>query len=68
MNRNQIFTTIEFIDDLIRMSIGEYYSEKFYVFDAFKCKCKGLEASNIIDSEEVKKTINELINLIKEKT
>lgn len=68
MNRNQIFTTIEFIDDLIRMSIGEYYNEKFYVFDTFKCKCNGLESSNIIDEEEVKRTITSLINLIKEKT
>lgn len=68
MNRNQIFTTIEFIDDLIRMSIGEYYNEKFYIFDTFKCRCNGLEASNIVDVEEVKRTINELINLIKEKT
>ena len=68
MNRNQIFTTIEFIDDLIRMSIGEYYNEKFYIFDTFKCKCNGLESSNIVDKEEVKRTINELIQLIKDKT
>lgn len=68
MNRNQIFTTIEFIDDLIRMSIGEYYNEKFYIFDTFKCKCNGLESSNIIDKDEVKKTILELISLIKDKT
>ena len=68
MNRNQIFTTIEFIDDLIRMSIGEYYNEKFYIFDTFKCKCIGLDKSNIINEEEVQKTIIELIELIKEKT
>ena len=53
MNRNQIFTTIEFIDDLVRMSIGEYYNEKFHIFDTFKCPCSGLEASNIINAEEV---------------
>lgn len=68
MNRNQIFTTIEFIDDLVRMTIGEYYNDKFFVFDTFKCVSKGLEKSNIVDQEEVKKTILELINLIKEKT
>lgn len=68
MNRNQIFTTIEFIDDLIRMCVGEYYNEKFYVFDTFKCQCNGLEASNIINPDEVRKTILELVRLIKEKT
>ena len=68
MNRNQIFTTIEFIDDLVRMSIGEYYNEKFYIFDTFKCQCNGLEASNIVNAEEVQKTIIELVELIKKKT
>lgn len=68
MNRNQIFTTIEFIDDLVRMCIGEYYNEKFYIFDTFKCRSSGLESSNIINSEEVKKTILELVDLIREKT
>ena len=68
MNRNQIFTTIEFIDDLIRMCVGEYYNEKFYVFDTFKCQCSGLEASNVTNPEEVKKTILDLVELIKEKT
>ena len=68
MNRNQIFTTVEFIDDLIRMSIGEYYNEKFYIFDTFKCKCNGLEKSNIINEDEVRQTIMELINTIREKT
>jgi len=68
MNRNQIFTTIEFIDDLVRMCIGEYYNEKFYIFDTFKCQCCGLEASNIINPDEVKKTILELVQLISEKT
>ncbi len=68
MNRNQIFTTIEFIDDLIRMTIGEYYNDKFYVFDTFKCKCNGLDKTNIVDKEEVKRTILELVKLIKDKT
>lgn len=68
MNRNQIFTTIEFIDDLVRMCIGEYHNEKFYIFDTYKCQCSGLEASNIINPDEVKKTILELVDLIKEKT
>jgi len=68
MNRNQIFTTIEFIDDLVRMSIGEYYNEKFHIFDTFKCPCSGLEASNIINAEEVENTILELVELIREKT
>ena len=67
MNRNQIFTTIEFVDDLVRMCIGEYYNEKFYIFDTFKCQCSGLEASNIINKEEVKNTILDLVELIKEK-
>lgn len=68
MNRNQIFTTIEFVDDLVRMCIGEYYNEKFYIFDTFKCQCSGLESSNIVNPDEVKKTILELVELIKEKT
>lgn len=68
MNRNQIFTTIEFIDDLVRMCIGEYHNEKFYIFDTYKCQCNGLESSNIINPDEVKKTILELVELIKEKT
>lgn len=67
MNRYQIFTTIEFVDDLVRMCIGEYYNEKFYIFDTFKCQCSGLEASNIINKEEVKNTILDLVELIKEK-
>lgn len=67
MNRNQIFTTIEFINDTIRMCIGEYYNEKFYVFDTFKCKCNGLQDSKITDSEEVKKVVSELLELIKNK-
>ena len=61
MNRYQIFTTIEFVDDLVRMCIGEYYNEKFYIFDTFKCQCSGLEASNIINKEEVKNTILDLV-------
>ena len=68
MNRNQIFTTIEFIDDLVRMCIGEYYNEKFHIFDTFKCQCSGLQASNIINAEEVENTILELVELIREKT
>ena len=35
MNRNQIFTTVEFLNNIIRMTIGEYYNDKFYVFDTF---------------------------------
>jgi len=50
------------------MSIGEYYNEKFYIFDTFKCKCNGLDKSSIIDEEEVRKTIIELVALIKDKT
>jgi len=68
MNRNQIFTTIEFLNDMIRMTIGEYYNEKFYIFDTFKCKCNGLENSNIVNKEEVKITIKGLLELIKDKT
>ena len=68
MNRNQIFTTIEFIDDIVRMCVGVYYNEKFYIFDTFKCHCNGLEASNIINSDEVKSTIIDLVDLIEEKT
>ena len=33
MNRNQIFTTVEFLNNIIRMTIGEYYNDKFYTFD-----------------------------------
>ena len=68
MNRNQIFTTVEFVDDLIRMTVGEYYNEKFYIFDTFKCQCSGLEASNVINEEEVRKTFLNLISAIKDKT
>lgn len=68
MNRNQIFTTIEFVDDMVKMSIGEYYNERFYVFDTFKCHSNGLESSNIVNPEEVKKTILDLLALIEEKT
>ena len=68
MNRNQIFTTVEFINNIIRMTIGEYYNEKFYIFDTFKCKCSGLEDSSIINEDEVRTVINELISLIKDKT
>ena len=67
MNRNQIFTTIEFLDDIVRMCIGVYYNEKFYIFDTFKCHSKGLEASNIINPEEVKKTILDLVDSIYKK-
>ena len=66
MSRDQIFTTIEFVDDLIRMCVGEYYNEKFYVYDTFKCQCNGLSASSITNPDEVKKTILELVDLIKE--
>lgn len=67
MNRNQIFTTIEFINDTIRMTIGEYYNERFYIFDTFKCKCSGVENGDIVNKDEVKKVILELIELIEEK-
>lgn len=68
MTRNQVFASVEFIDDLIKMSVGEYHNEKFYIFDNFKCKCNGLKSSDIIDEEEVKKTIRELVDLAQEKT
>ena len=68
MDRKQIFTTIEFLDDIVRMCIGVYYNEKFYIFDTFKCHSKGLEASNIINPDEVKKTILELVESIYKKT
>ena len=64
MNRNQIFTTIEFIDNIIRICVGEYYNEKFYIFDTFKCSCSGLESSNIINEEEVQKTILNFLKFI----
>lgn len=67
MNRNQIFTTVEFLDDLVRMCVGEYYNEKFYVFDTFKCQCSGLESSKIVNPEDVKKTILGLVDLINDK-
>lgn len=67
MNRNQIFTTIEFLDDIVRMCIGTYYNEKFYIFDTFKCHSKGLEASNIVNADEVKKTILDLVDAIYKK-
>ena len=44
------------------MCIGGYYNEKFYIFDTFKCHAMGLEASNIINPDEVKKTILECSN------
>ena len=36
MTRNQIFTTLEFSNDSVRMVLGEYYNDKFYVYDVFE--------------------------------
>lgn len=68
MNRNQIFTTLEFIDDQIRVCLGEYFKEKFYVFDTLNSNSIGLKNNIIIDEEEVSKTIVSLLQRAFEKT
>lgn len=68
MSRDQVFATIEFVNDVIRMTIGEYYNDNFYVFDTFVCKCNGLSDCNIIDEENVKATIKRMLDSACEKT
>ena len=60
MTRNQIFTTIEFINDTIRMVLGEYYNDKFYVYDVFESKCSGLLNGEIVDQKIVSDTIKQI--------
>lgn len=64
MIRNQIFTTLEFVNDNIRMVLGEYYNDKFYVFDVFETKCNGLEKGNVIDQKIVVDTIKQIRDTI----
>ena len=35
MNRNQSFTTLEFIDDQVRICVGEYFNNNFNIFIIF---------------------------------
>lgn len=60
MTRNQIFTTLEFVNDTIRMVLGEYYNDKFYVYDVFESKCSGLVSGNIVDDKLVSDTIKQI--------
>ena len=53
MTRNQIFTTLEFSNDSVRMVLGEYYNDKFYVYDVFETPCEGLSNGEIVDEKLV---------------
>lgn len=68
MNRNQIFTTLEFIDDQIRIYVGEYFKEKFYIFDKFVSSSLGLKQGKIVDEDEIIKTLQNLVETAKQKT
>ena len=48
MTRNQIFTTLEFLNDNVRMVLGEYYNDKFYVYEIYESPCEGLSEGVII--------------------
>ena len=67
MTRNQIFTTLEFVNDTIRMVLGEYYNDKFYVYDVFESKCLGLVNNEVVDQKLVADTIKQIRDLINEK-
>lgn len=60
MTRNQIFTTLEIINDSVRMVLGEYYNDKFYVYDVFESKSLGLINNEIIDEKLVIDTIKQI--------
>ncbi|MBR3890641.1 MAG: hypothetical protein IKJ30_01040 [Bacilli bacterium] len=64
MTRNQIFTTLEFVNDTIRVTIGEYYNDKFYVYDVFEESCNGLNNGEIVDDAIVSSTIKQIRDTI----
>lgn len=68
MNRNQIFATLEFIDDQIRLTVGEYHQDKFHIFDTFTTVSKGYKDGQIHDEAELSKSINTLTKLASETT
>lgn len=67
MTRNQIFTTLEFINDNIRMVLGEYYNDKFYVYDVFETNCVGLSNGEIVDERLVIDAIKQIRDTINTK-
>ena len=60
MTRNQIFTTLEFINDTVRMVLGEYYNDKFYIYDVYESNCSGLVNGTIVDEAAVSSTIKQI--------
>lgn len=64
MTRNQIFTTLEFINDTVRVTLGEYYNDKFYVYDLFDESCNGLNNGEIVDEAIVAATIKQIRDTI----
>lgn len=67
MTRNQIFTTLEFVNDTIRAVLGEYYNDKFYVYDVFESKCNGLVNGQIADEKLVSDAIKQIRDAISQK-
>ena len=67
MTRNQIFTTLEFSNDSVRMVLGEYYNDKFYVYDVFETPCEGLSNGEIVDEKLVMDAIKQLRDNINSK-
>jgi len=64
MTRNQIFTTLEFVNDTIRMVLGEYYNDKFYVYEVFEEKSSGLSNGEIIDEKLLMDSIKQIRDTI----
>ena len=64
MTRNQVFTTLEFTNDTIRVVLGEYYNEKFNIYDVFESKCSGLINGEIVEPKLVSDTIKQIRDAI----
>ena len=64
MTRNQVFTTLEFVNDTVRMVLGEYYNGKFYVYDVLEESCNGLNNGDIVDDAIVSSTIKQIRDTI----
>jgi cell division ATPase FtsA len=64
MTRNQIFTTLEFVNDTVRVTLGEYYNDSFYVYDVFEESCNGLNSGEIVDQSIVASTIKQIRDTI----
>ena len=60
MTRNQIFVTLELMNDNVRMVLGEYFNDKFYVYDVYEKACKGLSQGDIVDEKLVIDTIKQI--------